>query len=135
MYIAAQRVISPSTGAEGVNAFYYRHGPDAWSEFPPAGIPDQNPGTLIRQSIAVPPPGNAVRSYLDIVAPDDTTWFEIYQAFVTFISHIQRQPFPWIDSVGRCYFRIGMEFDLASNWQRELATLHRAARAVGTNDS
>lgn len=134
MYIAAQRVISPATGAEGVNAFYYRHGPDAWSGPPPTGIPDENPGTLVRQSIVVPPPGNRVRSYLDIVAPDDTPWSEIYEAFVAFIPHRQRSAFPWIDREGRCYFRIGMESDLANDWQRELAALHRAARTVSARD-
>lgn len=134
MYIAAQHVISPATRVEGVNAFYYRHGPNAWSGSPPAEIPDQNPGTLVRHSIVVPPPGNSVRSYQDIVAPDDTTWFEIYQALVTFIPRVQRSPLPWIENVGRCYFRVGMELGLAQDWQRELAALHRAARAVSTQE-
>lgn len=134
MYIAAQHVVSPSTGAAGVNAFYYRHGPLTWPEAPPRSIPDQNPGTLVRQSIEVPPPGNSVRSYLDIIAPDDITWHEIYQAFFTFISNVQRRPLPWIEDVGRCSFRVGIEFGLVNSWQREIARLYRAAQAVGMNE-
>jgi hypothetical protein len=134
MYIAVQHVVSPSTGAEGVNAFYYQHAPLTWSGAPPKSIPDQDPGTLVRQSIVVPPPGNSVRSYLDIIAPDDIPWREISEAFFTFVSNVQRLPLPWIDSVGHCYFRVGMESGLAASWQREMAKLYRAARAMGLNE-
>jgi hypothetical protein len=134
MYVVAQHVVSPSTREEGVNAFYYQHGARTWSGAPPRSIPDEEPGTLVRQSIVIPPPGNSVRSYLDIIAPDDVTWQEIYQAFFTFVSSVQRHPFPWADSVGRCYFRVGMEVGLVNGWQREIANLYRAARAVGTKE-
>jgi hypothetical protein len=129
MYLTAQRVRS-SGGAEGVNAFQYAHGSYAWQGLPPEGIPDKNPGTLVAQTLVVPPPGNRVRSYLDVVAPDETSWSEIRPAFITFVSEAERRPFPWIGVSGRSFFRIGMEQALAKQWQREIADLYRAVQAV-----
>jgi hypothetical protein len=129
MYVVAQRVRAPG-GAEGVNAFYYTHGPFTWEGLPPEGIPDAEPGELQGSVIKVPPPGNQVRSYLDIVAPDDTPWMEIYRAFNTFVTLSQRQTLPWVGVQGRCLFRIGLERALANHWQGEVAQLYRAVREV-----
>ena len=130
MYLTAQHVRAPA-GAEGINAFHYAHGEQvAWQGLPPQGIPDQNPGALVAQTLIVPPPGNRVRSYLDVVAPDDTPWTEIRPGFITFVSEAQRRPFPWIGVAGRVFFRVGMEQALAKTWQHELAELYRAAQAV-----
>jgi hypothetical protein len=129
MYLTAQRVRS-SAGAEGINSFFYAHGPNAWQGLPPQGIPDRNPGNLVAQSIVVPPPGNRVRSYLDVVAPDETPWSEIRPAFMAVVSEAQRRPFPWSGASGRVLFRLGMEQALAQLWQREIADLYRAAQAV-----
>jgi hypothetical protein len=130
MYLTAQHVRAPVSDAEGVNAFFYLHGTDAWDELAAAGIPDRNPGTLAAQSITLPPPGNRVRSYLDIVAPDETPWSEIHQAFVVFVSRSQRQPLPWVGAVGRFHFRIGVELSLVGRLQQEIADLYRAAQSV-----
>ncbi len=129
MYLTAQRVRS-SEGAEGINAFQYAHGPDVWDGLPPRGMPDENPGELVAQSILVPPPGNRVRSYLDVVAPDETAPSEIRPAFIAFISDAQRGPLPWIGISGRVFFRVGMEQPLAEQWQREIASLYRATEAL-----
>jgi hypothetical protein len=127
MYLTAQRVHSPASAREGINAFYYVHG----ALGPPAqGIPDQNPGELVAQTVVVAPPGNRVRSYLDIVAPDETGWAELRPAFMIFVSETQRNPFPRVGTVKRCFFRIGMERALAQRWQHEIAELYRAAQAV-----
>jgi hypothetical protein len=97
---------------------------------PPPGIPDQDPGQLVEHHISLPPPGNAVRSYLDVVAPDEVFWPEIRPAFFAFVGQAQRQPFPWQGVFGRCYFRVGMDSGLANAWRRELARLYRALGAV-----
>lgn len=125
MYLTAQRVIAHG-GQEGINAFHYKHGAQSWSGLPPPGIPDQDPGVLAGERIAVPPPGNRVRGYLDIVAPDDTPAGEIRQSLVMFLSRVQRAPLPWEGVVGRCLFRVGLEQALAGQWRRELAQLYRA---------
>ena len=130
MYLTAQRVHSPATGNEGINAFFYVHGPHIWQGLPPQGIPDQNPGELVAETVVIAPPGNRVRSYLDVVAPDETPWTEIRPAFMAFVSDAQRRPLPWVGIFGRCFFRLGVEHALAQRWQREIADLYRAAQAV-----
>lgn len=130
MYFTAQHVVSSAGRGEGINAFYYAHGPFTWMAFPPPGIPEQNPGVLQYQTIVVPAGGNRVRSYLDIVTPDEATWTEIRQAFSTFVSGNQRRPFPWEAVVGRTLFRIGMESSLVNRWHFEIADLYRAAQSV-----
>jgi hypothetical protein len=129
MYLTAQHVRS-TAGREGINAFFYQHGPYAWQGLPPQGIPDQNPGALVLQTLAIPPPGNRVRSYLDIVAPDEAGWPEIRPAFMTFVSEAQRGPFPWVGVSGRVFCRVGLEQTLAKQWQRELADLYRAVQTI-----
>ena len=129
MYLSAQRVRSPA-GADGINAFQYLHGQYVWQGLPPQGIPDQNPGTLVTQTLNVPPPGNRVRSFLDVVAPDDASWSEIRPAFIAFVSAAQRQPMPWVGVFGRCLFRVGMDASVAAQWSHEIAALYRAVQAV-----
>lgn len=130
MYLTAHHVLSPSTGREGINAFYYSHGPYTWNGFPPPGIPDQDPGELLAQTVVIAPPGNRVRSYLDVIAPDETTWAEIRPSFMGFVGQSQRSPFPWTGTIGRCSFRLGMDAALARQWQHEVAELYRAVQGV-----
>lgn len=130
MFLTAQRVRRPTTGEEGVNAFFYIHGPTAWDGLPPDGIPEENPGTLAASRILVAPPGNRVRSYLDVVAPDETPWAEIRPAFITFVSEAQAGEMPWSGVVGRCFFRVAMDAALAVHWQEALLDLYGAAQAV-----
>lgn len=129
MYLTSHHVCAPSSGEEGVNTFLYLHGPLAW-EHPPAEIPDENPGSLAAQSISVPPPGNRVRSYLDIVVPDDARWDEIRVGLMDFVGQSQPRPLPWTGISGRCFFRLGMELGLAQQWHKELAVLYRASQAL-----
>src|SRR5207237_9688808 len=105
-------------------------GPSLWQGLPPQGIPEQDPGALAAQTIEVQPPGNRVRSYLDVIAPDETSWSEIRPAFITFVSEAQRRPLPWTGVFGRCFFRVGIEQALANQWQHEIAALYRAVQAV-----
>lgn len=129
MYLTSHHVVSPTSGQEGVNTFLYLHGPYVWTE-PPAEIPDENPGTLAAQSISVRPPGNRVRSYLDIVAPDETRWEDVRAGLIRFVGTSQRSPFPWAGRQGKCSFRLGMELAIAPEWQKEIAVLYRAAQAL-----
>lgn len=129
MYLTSHHVVSPSSGQEGINAFLYLHGEHSWSVRPPE-IPDQNPGVLRAQSISVRPPGNEVRSYLDIVAPDETRWEEVRVGLMDFVGTCQRSQLPWASQSGKCFFRLGMELGLASQWQKELAVLYRASQAL-----
>jgi len=121
MYLTAQRVVHPSTGASGINAFYHEHGGASWSEPP---VPESDPGTLVRDRIVVAPPGNRVRSYVDIVAPDGISTKDMFSAFAQFLSGQKKgAPLPWVATVGACLFRVGMEASLVKDWRTELAAL------------
>jgi hypothetical protein len=129
MYLTAQRVVSPS-GTEGINAFAYGHGPYSWRGAPPF-TPEQNPGTLFEASVEpqVPPPGNSVRSYLDVLTPDDTPRKTIERAFEHLVSGTPPGPLPATAVMGPCWFRFSMEEKLAAaGWRGELRALF--ARAV-----
>ena len=127
MYLTAQRVLHRD-GREGVNAFYYLHG-SVWPNSPIFSF-DDDPGELITKSTPIEPPGNRVRSYLDIVTSDDTGVRELRQGFVTFVSEARPAPLPWQNIVGRSVFRIGMDTGLMNAWQVEIAELFRAVLAV-----
>lgn len=128
MLLTAQRVRS-AAGAEDVNAFCSLHGPYDWIE-PPPGIPDENPGERVNEHVRVPPGGNRVRSYLDIVAPDETPTTEILASIPRFLSALRQTPLPWVATVGRCTFRFGLELGLEGRWASEFRTLLEAAVRV-----
>ena len=78
MYITAHRVQN-AAGLEGVNAFVHRHGDCSWP-VDASRMPEENPGVLAMQRIELPPGGNAVVSYLDVLAPDGWPWEQVDQA-------------------------------------------------------
>ncbi len=112
-----------------MNAFLYSHGARTWTARP-TDIPDKEPGTLLVNHIEVLPPGNNVRSYLDIVAPDETPWGEVRIALMDFVGQCQPQPLPWVAQSGRCWFRLNMELGLAHQWHQELSLLYREAQSL-----
>jgi hypothetical protein len=130
MYLTAQRVVRMADGAEAINAFFYRHHV-VW-EGPPPEEYVINPGYLVNQTVNIEPPGNRVRSYLDITCPDGATWQELRQNFQTFVGMSQLRHLPWSGVVGRCLFTIGMDAGTARTWQLEVANLYRAVQAVAT---
>jgi hypothetical protein len=116
-----------STGVEGVNAFCRLHGPREWTEAQPRDLPE---GELVNQVISIRPGGNQVRSYVDVVAPDETATREIQNALVKFIEEARGHSLPWVGSVGRCAFRFGVETRLHPSWPDELRQLLLAALNV-----
>ena len=130
MYLTAHHVVSPTSRREGFNTFLYLHEDQAWEHLFAPDVPERNPGTLRVQSISLPPPGNRVRSYLDIVAPDDVRWEDVHVGLMEFVGHCQSGPLPWAGEARSGYFRVGMDRGLSSRWQKELATLYRAAQAL-----
>lgn len=123
MYVCAQRVhatAGPHSGSQGINSFIYLHGPYTWQDLPENLWPEKNPGVFTDSLIEVPPPGNRVRSYLDIVAPDGTTIHKLVHVAgnLTAVPQI-----PWTWSEGSVWCRFGVESALASEWQHELHRL------------
>jgi len=127
MYVTAQRVVTPLL-EEGINAYYYRHTPYIYAR-PPR--PEVNPGTLVNTLLTVDAVGgNQVRSYMGVVAPDDTFWPHIAPLFLQFIEMNRLTPFPWEAEFGSCLFQLGMERRLARAWRRELGLLYKACVLV-----
>lgn len=87
MYLTAHRVVSPTAGRAGINAFYYRHGDASavdWGDPDPGFVAESEPGELVSDDIDVAPGGNLVRSYLDVVAHDSTPLEAVTQALDRF---------------------------------------------------
>lgn len=72
MYLTVQRVRNDE-GLEELHSFLHLHDADASSLSDPFRVPQLNPGRLVMDSepMLVPPGGNSVISYLDVVADDD----------------------------------------------------------------
>ena len=87
MYLTAHRVFSRRDGREGINAFFHIHGAPLGGAMDMARIvhiADEEPGELVEQRWDLHPGGNAVRSYLDVVAEDATMAATIHQALDDF---------------------------------------------------
>lgn len=123
MYVCAQRVQAVAglqKGAQGINAFLYLHG-HTWNG-PPSSewLPETNPGVIADRMIEVPPPGNRVRSYLDVVASDGTPLNHlVYAAGRPGLIH--EFPATWVS--GNVWCRLGIEGALAPEWTHELQRL------------
>jgi len=76
MYLTAHRVSAPGDKQTGINCFRYQHAEPvpgvSWDAPDLATIVEEFPGTLVSHQIEVPPGGNDVHSYLDIVCSDTT---------------------------------------------------------------
>ncbi len=126
MYLVAQRVHSLQ-GHEGINAFYYSHGPIAWLDKPP---PDLHAGKLMNAQISVKPPGNRVRSFLDIVSPDVTPSRHVWTAITDSIDLFENKNLPLRVQSGDVTFGFDVEQALAPSWRQELVYLLHHALAV-----
>jgi hypothetical protein len=125
MFLSAQRVLSRH-GVSGVNAYAYRHPPGTWSTADLSAL--ENTAVLFVQDIEVPPGGNAVRSYLDIFAPDGAGPAAIAAWIQRLRTGPERGEFPIELREGDLALRFGLVFGLVSTWQRELTDL--AARIL-----
>lgn len=129
MLITSQRVRSDRTGDQGINTFVYEHGGLAWPE-EPSQLLDDDQGALVFRSYEVPPGGNQVRSYLDIVTPDRPTRFQIEALWraipVWFLPTPTSLPMTVQSESTAC--RLGMDLGLVRIWRRELTTLLDHAR-------
>ncbi len=75
-YLTAQKVVSPATGQTGINSFRYAKAAVRSFEL----LQTDDPGELEAQQVAVPPGGNDVLCYLDVLAPDGAQPSAISQA-------------------------------------------------------
>lgn len=80
MLVTAQRVTSPSGERTGINTFLYNHGANAkeidWNDLESAALPEivrTVTAHLEAELLEVAPGGNAISSFLDVLAPDGTS--------------------------------------------------------------
>jgi hypothetical protein len=135
MYATAHRVRSPQ-GVEGVNAFLHKHGPDFSWPSEPWRLPEENPGRIVIQKVAIEPGGNNVRSYLDVIAPDDVEASDIEAVFAGLSlelmadevpsSPLGHLPNPVVYHRGRVVLRLGVEGMLESTRTMEMDQLRQA---------
>ncbi|MEK7270836.1 MAG: hypothetical protein AAB215_07865 [Planctomycetota bacterium] len=122
MYVTAQRVEdTKDRKKQGINSFLYSHGPQSWTGAPPAGVlPDADPGELVASDIHLPPPGNLVRSYLDVVAPDGTPIQAISDA-VAALPDPEAVPITW--TAGPIWCQFAVDAAMAGEWRGEIRIL------------
>lgn len=136
MYATAHRVRS-GKDVEGINAFLHRHGQDAAWPADPSAIPERDPGQQVWDAVTVPPGGNDVLSYLDVIAPDGVGVEELDVALTGLWLDLQAAeqdpPHPWavlpnplIYRRGRVVLRFGTVDRMAAARALELGALRTA---------
>ena len=126
MYITAHLVKSRDQ-REGINAFLHVHG----TTFPwpddASSLPDTTPGKIVLRRTDLPPGGNKVRAYLDILAPDRTPRAEIEQALMDFSRDLRERRNPTVFNQGIVTIRFGVELALEALRAQQLEMLVRPA--------
>jgi hypothetical protein len=108
MYITAHLVKSGDQH-EGINAFLHVHEASfAWPD-DASSLPETAPGRTVLHRTDLPPGGNAVRAYLDILAPDRTPRAEIEQALAAFSGDLRERRNPTVFRHGSVTIRFGVE--------------------------
>ncbi len=134
MYLTSQRVSAPGDARTGINTYLYRHAEVVssidWNRPDLARIVDEFPGTLVANEAEVPPGGNSIRSYLDIVASDSTHQDEIDQALQQFDKEWSASRMGQVIHMGGVALRLGLELWLEARAQEELRELSRHALAL-----
>jgi hypothetical protein len=111
VYLTAHLVRSRD-GEEGINAFLHLHGTGfAWPADPTA-LADSNPGKIELRRTSLPPGGNDVRAYLDVLAPDGTPKREFDEALAALASDLDERRNPTVFRHGRVVIRFGVELAL-----------------------
>jgi hypothetical protein len=135
MYATAQRVRSTG-GKEGLNGFLHMHGPGFPWPPDPWNLPETRPGEQVSEDVDVPPGGNNVRSYLDVIAPDKTPADEIDAALTSLWLELSADesglgapqeplPNPVVYCRGLVFLRLEVEAALLASRASEMAALRR----------
>jgi uncharacterized protein YbjT (DUF2867 family) len=93
MYVTAHRVQAPN-GERGINAFLHLHGDSFPWPADPSSLPEADPGRIARKSVAIPPGGNTVLSYLDVLARDGTPPAKLARALRSFEAALDEKTNP-----------------------------------------
>jgi hypothetical protein len=128
MYATAHRVRAPD-GREAIHAFLHRHGSAPW----PAdvvGWPESNPGELIDHVTELPLGGNAVRTYLDVLAPDALEHDAISQVLKELHAQLWERPNPTVVRRRDVTVRFGVEPALEAQREQAYRELSEAILSI-----
>ena len=126
MYLTAH-LIKAGDQREGINAFLHVHGASfAWPD-DASSLPETAPGRTVLHRTDLPPGGNQVRAYLDILAPDRTPRAEIEQALTALARDLRERRNPTVFSHGAVTIRLGVEPALEGLRAQQLEMLTRPA--------
>lgn len=126
MYITAHLVKSRDQ-REGINAFLHVHGASfAWPD-DASSLPETTPGRTVLHRTDLPPGGNQVRAYLDILAPDRSPRVAIEQALEAFSQDLRERRNPTVFNHGTVTIRFGVEPALEGLRAQQLEMLTRSA--------
>jgi hypothetical protein len=128
-------VTSPGSGATGINCFLHRHGcllgiDASWDNKEVDRVVYDNPGTLVAQTTSLPPGGNNVLSYLDVIAEDSTPPVAIAQALQEFGALIGTEDFPMAKVFGGVAVRFSLVLGLKGKEEFEYPALEAAVSAI-----
>jgi hypothetical protein len=134
MYVTAHNVESRDHRV-GINAFGHVHA-DSWPQQAMDRrmirmVADEVPGDLVASMESVPPGGNSVRSYLDIVAPDGTSPATVRSALDAFASVLaDSESTPVSDVISGVGLRLGANIGLDPQRIEEFERLRERALLV-----
>jgi len=137
MYATAHRVKS-ARGVTGINSFLHEHGEDSgatsWESPDVAAVADGRTGKLVAESYDVPPGGNAVLSFLAVVAADGTDTNRVSGALGLFKSMVARTPAPVVAVLNGIGMRFGCDLGLAPAATEEFERLESRVLAILSAD-
>lgn len=126
MYLTAH-LIKAGDQREGINAFLHVHGASlAWPD-DASSLPETAPGRTVLHRTDLPPGGNQVRAYLDILAPDRTPRADIEQTLEAFSQDLRERRNPTVFRHGIVTIRFGVEQVLEGLRAQQLEMLTRSA--------
>lgn len=133
MYVTAHHVRrhpGEPREAEGINAFVHLHGPAFTLPRDARYVPDNQPGREVvdLRDVTVPPGGNEVRSWLDVVAPDGTDISLAKGALDQARVALAEDRLPLVVQHGEVTIRFGLVFGLYAVCAEEFDRL--AARVI-----
>lgn len=102
--------------------YQYLHGPYVWHRLPDEFLPERNPGELVAQWIQLPPGGNRVISFLDVVAPDEMGNADLHQRLASMKHWLQPSGNPTAAYWDPCWVQFGCA-GLPIPWATELGAL------------
>lgn len=130
MYLTTH-LVRAASGKEGVNGFVHEHGLDfVWPDNA-SFLPEDNPGRLAQKRIELPPGGNAVRAYLDVLAPDSTPLHVVAHALEKTLNDLPKLPNPVAVHYGAVTIRFGVEAALEPSRRQYLRMLSAALVELG----